>query len=93
MEPFFFATQSANRRGSFGLVGFLSNLARLTFIFRNIINSCPQSVKDSAVYQVGEEASLPIKVAEIPSWTRFFFVDILLFLDSSKTCDLLIHFP
>lgn len=48
--------------GSLGVLGFLDNLGRLTFIMRNIVNSCPQSVIDSESYQVGEEASLPTKV-------------------------------
>lgn len=47
---------------SFGVLGLLSNLGRLTFILRNIVNSCPQSVEDSASYQPGEEATLPVKV-------------------------------
>eukprot|EP00438_Fugacium_kawagutii_P004376 Skav214820 [mRNA] locus=scaffold1934:200132:201309:- [translate_table: standard] len=47
---------------SLGVLGFLSNLGRLTFVVRNIVNSCPQSVIDSESYQAGEEASLPIKV-------------------------------
>eukprot|EP00435_Cladocopium_sp_Y103_P023300 s2267_g5.t1 len=47
---------------SFGVLGLLSNLGRLTFMLRNIVNSCPQSVEDSASYQPGEEATLPVKV-------------------------------
>lgn len=56
--------------GSFGVLGLLSNLGRLTFILRNIVNSCPQSVEDSASYQPGEEATLPVKV----TWQQRFLL-------------------
>lgn len=48
-----------------GAVGLGSNLARMTYVIRNIVNSCPQSAEDSLSYQPGEEASLPIKAPHL----------------------------
>ncbi|CAK9085302.1 unnamed protein product [Durusdinium trenchii] len=56
---------------SFASIGFMSNLARLTFMMRNIVNSCPQSAIDTASYQPGEEATLPVKVCLLSTTALF----------------------
>ncbi|CAJ1431727.1 unnamed protein product, partial [Effrenium voratum] len=51
---------------SFGVLGIISNLARVAFTMRNIVNFCPLSVKASAApKKPGEGASLPEKVCTL----------------------------
>ena len=47
---------------AFGAVGLVSNLARLSFQIKNIVELCPQSVEDSKSYKPGDEATIAEKV-------------------------------
>ena len=47
---------------AFGGVGLISNLARLSFQLKNIVELCPKSIEDTLSWQPGDEATIPQKV-------------------------------
>ena len=56
---------------SFGAVGLVSNLARLSFQIKNIVEQCPKSAEDSMSHQPGDEATIAEKVCLLSTTAIF----------------------
>ena len=56
---------------SFGAVGLVSNLARLSFQIKNIVEQCPKSAEDTLSHQPGDEATIAEKVCLLSTTAIF----------------------
>ena len=56
---------------SFGAVGLVSNLARISFQIKNIVELCPKSAEASKSYKPGDEATVPEKVCLLSTTAIF----------------------
>ncbi|CAE7908810.1 unnamed protein product, partial [Symbiodinium necroappetens] len=56
---------------SFGAVGLVSNLARLSFQMKNIVEQCPKSAEDTLSHQPGDEATIAEKVCLLSTTAIF----------------------